>query len=56
MDEKVMVAGHICLDITPRFPQSLEARLSEILVPGKLINVDDAALGTGGAVSNRSLY
>lgn len=55
MDEKVMVAGHICLDIAPRFPQTLKGQFTEILTPGKIISVDDAILCTGGAVSNTGL-
>lgn len=52
---KVMVAGHICLDITPRFPSSLTGSFDLIFTPGKLINVDTAVIGTGGAVSNTGL-
>ncbi len=50
--EKVMVAGHICLDITPVFPDKMTGSFADILAPGKLVNVDNAVLGTGGAVSN----
>jgi sugar/nucleoside kinase (ribokinase family) len=43
---EVIVAGHICLDIIPRF-------LSEsALQPGALIEVGAADLSTGGCVSN----
>ena len=54
-EKKVMVAGHICLDITPKFPQGLTGSVSDIFTPGKLINIDDAVLSTGGAVSNTGL-
>jgi sugar/nucleoside kinase (ribokinase family) len=52
---KVMVAGHICLDITPGFPKSTTGGFNEVFAPGKLINVDSAVIGTGGAVSNTGL-
>jgi sugar/nucleoside kinase (ribokinase family) len=48
----VVVAGHLCLDIIPRFVSDSELR------PGKLVEVGQAELSTGGAVSNvgRALY
>ena len=52
---KVMVAGHICLDITPRISPSLKGGFAENFIPGKLINVEDMVLSTGGAVSNTGL-
>jgi sugar/nucleoside kinase (ribokinase family) len=52
---KVMVAGHICLDITPTFPSVLKGGFDEIFAPGKLINVKEAVIGTGGAVANTGL-
>jgi sugar/nucleoside kinase (ribokinase family) len=52
---KAMVAGHICLDIAPRLPASLKGGMGNIFVPGKLTNVDEAVLSTGGAVSNTGL-
>lgn len=55
MDKKIMVAGHISLDITPKFPDTLKGSLSDILVPGTLINIEKATIGTGGAVSNTGL-
>lgn len=54
--KKVMVAGHICLDITPSFKTGYDqARLDKILSPGKLVNVGQAGLSTGGAVANTGL-
>ena len=50
-----MVAGHVCLDITPKFFASLTGGFSEILAPGKLINVEEAIISTGGAVPNTGL-
>ena len=49
-----VVAGHICLDIIPRFAQRA-ASMSELIVPGKLVEVGSAAMSTGGAVSNAGL-
>jgi sugar/nucleoside kinase (ribokinase family) len=52
---KVMVAGHLCLDITPRFSASQGFDIASAFAPGKLTNVDDAVLSTGGPVSNTGL-
>ncbi len=43
---EILVAGHICLDIIP----SLRAAVK--LEPGRLIEVGQATISTGGAVSN----
>ena len=55
MDKKVMVAGHTCLDITPKFPDTTKPILSEIFKPGKLTNVDNAILSLGGPVPNTGM-
>ena len=55
MDKKVMVAGHICLDITPKFPDTTKPILTEIFKPGKLTNVGDAVLSLGGPVPNTGM-
>jgi sugar/nucleoside kinase (ribokinase family) len=52
---KAMVAGHICLDITPVFNPDMKGSFSTILSPGKLVNVGKAVLSTGGAVANTGL-
>ena len=52
---KVIVAGHICLDITPTFQDNKWNNLSEILSPGKLIQMGEANVHTGGAVANTGL-
>ena len=46
-----VVAGHICLDITPQF-RSDPRPLTEILRPGSLVNVGPATLSTGGSAPN----
>lgn len=54
-NKKVVVAGHICLDITPIFSTNKVGELKELLVPGKLVNVEQADIHTGGAVANTGL-
>ena len=56
MSKKVISAGHICLDITPVFPDSTQGQpLRELLCPGKLIHMDGVAVHTGGSVDNTGL-
>lgn len=55
MKKKVIAAGHICLDITPVFPDKKVNQLTEILSPGKLLNVKEADVHTGGSVANTGL-
>ncbi len=55
MSERVMVAGHFCLDITPKFPGDQAIDFETVFSPGKLTNVGDAVLSTGGPVSNTGL-
>ena len=51
----IMVAGHVCLDITPQFKQQAMVPIAELLRPGRLVKVDDAVVSTGGAVSNTGI-
>jgi sugar/nucleoside kinase (ribokinase family) len=51
----VAVAGHICLDIIPRFSPSAGKSIAEILRPGTLVSVGPAAISTGGPVSNTGI-
>lgn len=55
MKKKVIAAGHICLDITPVFPNKEVTEVSEILQPGKLIEMGNANVHTGGSVANTGL-
>lgn len=55
MGKKVIAAGHICLDITPVFPAQKAGKVSDIMVPGKLIHMEGADVHTGGAVANTGL-
>lgn len=55
MKKKVIAAGHICLDITPVFPSKKIDRLTDILIPGNLVNTGPADVHTGGSVANTGL-
>lgn len=53
---KIVVAGHICLDITPVFNSDKSiANVSDVLIPGKLVNMRDVSVHTGGCVANTGL-
>ncbi|MCF0143381.1 MAG: carbohydrate kinase family protein [Parasporobacterium sp.] len=53
---KIIAAGHICLDITPVFPDRAEAAApGDLLIPGKLIHMENANVSTGGSVANTGL-
>jgi len=52
---KAVVAGLVCLDITPIFGRQKADDIREILKPGKLINVENAQIYPGGSVSNTGL-
>ena len=54
-NEKVMVAGHLCLDITPKFPAGEKLNISDVFSPGKLTEVGQAVLSAGGPVPNTGL-
>ena len=53
--KKVIAAGHICLDITPVFPDIRAEHLEDVLSPGKLVEVKEADVHTGGSVANTGL-
>lgn len=55
MGRKVIAAGHVCLDITPVFPAQKAGKVSDIMIPGKLIHMEGADVHTGGAVANTGL-
>lgn len=58
---KVVVAGNICLDITPVFPAGNEtgsrtgSAIADILRPGKITRVNGVDIHAGGVVSNTGL-
>lgn len=52
----VVVAGYICVDMTPRFVYPApDSSLSEILKPGKLVQVGDLDVSLGGVVPNTGI-
>lgn len=53
--KKAIVAGHICLDITPVFPNRKENGIQDVLLPGKLVQMKGVDVHTGGAVANTGL-
>lgn len=53
--KKVVVAGNICLDITPIFPPQKGNKIEYIMQPGKLIHMAGVDVHTGGAVANTGL-
>lgn len=53
--KKVVIAGHICLDITPVFSSDKITKLEEVLVPGKLVHMNNTDVHTGGSVANTGL-
>ncbi len=55
MKKKVIAAGHICLDITPVFPGTKIEHLEDVLSPGKLVEMKEADVHTGGSVANTGL-
>lgn len=55
MKKKVIAAGHICLDITPIFISGKVSNLSDLLAPGKLIQMGNVDVHTGGSVANTGL-
>ena len=52
---EIMIAGHLCIDIIPRFYDTGVTNIDEIMRPGKLINVEKAMVSTGGPVSNTGI-
>lgn len=55
MSKKVIVAGHICLDITPDMQGQSVNEIGDFLLPGKLKTVGSADIHTGGVVANTGL-
>jgi len=50
----IVVAGHLCLDISPQFLSGGKT-VGDIFRPGSLLNVGSATVATGGPVSNTGL-
>lgn len=51
----VAAAGHICFDIIPKFPDTGAKNISDIMTPGKLVNMGPVSTSTGGPVSNTGI-
>lgn len=52
---EAIVAGHLCLDIIPQFTTTAGDAMSAYISPGRLTELGQAALSTGGAVSNTGI-
>ena len=55
MANKIIAAGHICLDITPLFPAEKTGAVADLLLPGTLLRMEGADVHTGGSVANTGL-
>ena len=56
MSQKIISAGHVCLDITPVFPAAVGGKeIQDLLRPGKLLHMGAADVHTGGSVANTGL-
>ena len=53
--KQVIVAGHICVDITPAIPDNGPDGVSKIFCPGRLTRVGPANIHIGGTVANTGL-
>jgi sugar/nucleoside kinase (ribokinase family) len=53
--KKVVVAGHICLDVIPEFGHLPPGQFEQLFQPGHLVSAGEAAFSTGGPVSNVGL-
>lgn len=53
--KKFIAAGHICLDIQPVIPDQHTDRLTDVLKPGKTVEVGRADVHPGGAVANTGM-
>lgn len=51
----ILVAGLICLDVIPSFPEGAQLSLADVMVPGKLTDMDGIVISTGGPTTNTGL-
>lgn len=49
---EIVVAGHLCLDLSPAFDSAKPQSASTLFRPGRLINTTGMTVSTGGSVSN----
>ncbi|MCD6416131.1 MAG: carbohydrate kinase family protein [Planctomycetes bacterium] len=52
---RIVVSGHVCLDLSPRFERASGSSLADALQPGSLVMVGECVISTGGAVANTGL-
>lgn len=50
-----MIAGHVCFDVIPRFPEEVKPSIGDLFRPGKLVTVNEAMMSTGGPVANTGI-
>lgn len=55
LSKPIVVAGLICIDITPEFEKGLSYDLQTCIQPGKLIRTRGVTVSAGGVVSNTGL-
>lgn len=53
--KRAILAGHICLDVTPDLSAVPEGRFQHLFQPGRLIRAGGIKLSTGGSVPNTGL-
>src|SRR4030043_738612 len=52
-DIEIVAAGHTCLDLIPAFTiEGKVDKMTDVLVPGKMINIGECVGGGGGPVTN----
>ena len=52
-DIEIVAAGHTCLDLIPAFTIDGKVdKLTDVLVPGKMINMGECVVVGGGPVTN----
>ena len=54
-DKKIVVAGLVCVDVTPQFPHKNTRDFHELLQPGKVVGTKGITISAGGAVANTGL-
>lgn len=52
---KVIVAGHLCLDLIPSIPVKNNSEDEPFIIPGRLLRIGPAAVALGGAVPNTGI-
>ena len=51
-DLEIVAAGHTCLDLIPAFTIDAVDDMTDVLVPGKMINMGQCVVVGGGPVTN----